>query len=116
MKLFNRFLKAIGGRAQNEKSEEKLISHSSDVKPNKYFIVGFDFGTHGTKVAYRDVDADYNEIEMITFRDSGTQNRNKYVLPSLISIKNDILYFGCKIENATVIENFKCSIGLGNKR
>ena len=112
MSLYNRILKAIGLRQKAETSDDtQQVEFVHDPKPGKYFMLGLDFGTHGTKVAYRDIDANYNAIRIITLSESGTEDRDRYVIPSLISADNGLLYFGRKLDGARVIENFKSRIG-----
>ncbi len=79
--------------------------------PKKYITLGVDFGTHGTKVAFREVGKDISSTIIIDLENSGTENRSTAVYPSLISIKGDSLYFGCKYAQSKTIENFKMRIG-----
>ena len=80
-------------------------------KPDKYFTLGVDFGTHETKIAFRDVDLNYDKTEVIVLSEAGREGRGECIVPSIITIFDDCLYFGKMIEGGYLIENFKMQIG-----
>jgi len=80
-------------------------------KPERYFTLGIDFGTHGTKIAYRASDGSFNDTKIITLEGSGTSDRHPNVFPSLVTVCNDRIYFGTPVNGGAVIENFKMGIG-----
>lgn len=81
-------------------------------KPVKYFTLGIDFGTHGTKLAYRASDENYPQTKIITLEGSGQLGRSTNVFPSLIGMNDELLTFGYYPTNCITIENFKMRIGL----
>jgi len=80
-------------------------------KPERYFSIGIDFGTHGTKIAYRASDGSFNDTRIITLEGAGTSDRQPNVFPSLVTVRNDRIYFGAPVNGGAVIENLKMKIG-----
>src|SRR3990172_6248648 len=72
---------------QAEKKEKKT-------PPEKYFTLGIDFGTHGTKIAYRDANLGFENTKLITLDGSGLNGREESVFPSLVSYNQNRIYFG----------------------
>lgn len=82
-------------------------------KQKRYFTIGIDFGTHGTKVAYRDVGAGFPDTKVITLDGAGEAKRSPDVFPSLVTVFDERLYFGPPVNGGTIVQNFKMSIGEG---
>lgn len=101
-------------RLPDEILPAKAPKQAVDSRPDKYITLGVDFGTHGTKVAFREVGADIGETVLIELNGAGTEGRSPAVFPSFISLKDDTIYFGKNIAGARVIENFKMKIGENN--
>ena len=82
-----------------------------DKRPDIYLGLGLDFGTHGTKIAYRELQKKFSETRIIDLENSGEAGRSRAVFPSLISVRNNSLYFGRFVDEAVLVENFKMRIG-----
>lgn len=81
------------------------------IKPGKYFTLGIDFGTHGSKIAYREPESSFDSIKLVVLDGAGSEGRAEHVFPSIVTVQDGRIYFGKTISDGEKIENFKRRIG-----
>lgn len=82
-------------------------TQETHAKPRTLYVLGVDLGTHGTKLAYREVDTPIRTTRIIHLSESGTLDRAPGVVPSVVASNGHSLLFGKAREGFHLIENFK---------